>query len=332
MIFSEKTKTLIKDLYHGRDHLELTIGLLRSNGHIKTVHYDAHKKRSPEKLIYPVGSIGKPFTASLLAKEIAQGRISLEDSLDAYIPYLEEQYYPTILRLATHHSGYGSAPYSLPEMLIKLALMNTSKGILHVNPFRGHPDQAAMIDILTDTKLKDQDYKFEYSNFAYGVIGYILGLLDHSDYFTVMEAYVRELGLTDTSLQNSQMTGYDKKGNPCQPWQWEPTDIIAPAGALLSSMEDLLKFARLNMDGSHPYLSMCHEKLAEGEETFDQGLAWRVKKDSDISYHVGNAGAFSCILAMDRKSHQAVAIGLNYALVDIEEVAFSILEDLNATL
>ncbi len=65
-----------------------------------------------------------------------------------------------------------------------------------------------------------------------------------------------------------------------------------------------------------------HQK---GEKSFDQGLAWRLKKDSDISYHVGSAGAFSCILAMDRKKKTAAAIGLNYALVDIEQAAFSLL-------
>lgn len=122
------------------------------------------------------------------------------------------------------------------------------------------------------------------------------------------------------------MLGQCIEQNPCQPWQWEKGDIIAPAGALVSSMEDLLKFAKMNMDGSLPYADMLHQKYADGEKSFDQGLAWRIKKGTDISFHVGSAGAFSCILAMDRKKKQAAVIGLNYALVDIEEAAFSMLE------
>lgn len=96
---------------------------------------------------------------------------------------------------------------------------------------------------------------------------------------------------------------------------------------MLSTAEELLKFAEMNMDGSLPYLDIMFKKYADGEKTFDQGLAWRLKKNSDICYHVGNAGTFSCILAMDRKKKKAAFIGLNYALVEIEELAFKLLEN-----
>lgn len=325
MTFTPRAQALIDALYAGRDHVELTVGILK-DGQIETVHYDENRNISGEKLIYPVGSIGKPFTASLLAKQIDAGKISLDDRLNRFIPNLPDMPYPTIRRLATHHSGYGGAPHTFLQTLSKFLHMNDEDGILHVNPFRGFPDEQVMLEVLKTKKLKDQDYKFAYSNFAFGVLGYILGKLDGTDYYGTMEAYLRELGLNDTSLANSTMTGYDKKGNPCKPWQWERTDIVAPAGALLSSMEDLLKFARMNLDGSLPYLALCHEKYAPGEKSFDQGLAWRLKKDSAISYHVGNAGAFSCILAIDREKQQAAVIGLNHALVDIEQAAFSLLE------
>lgn len=326
MDYSKKSQKLIQELYKGRDHVELTIGQLK-NGTIETVHYDENRCIAPEKLIYPVGSIGKPFTASLLAKHVAAGDISLEDSLSKFIPGLPKRYYPTILRLATHHSGYGGLPFGTVEALKRFVHMNDEDGLLHVNPFRGTIDEAEMRKLLKTTHLKDKDYKFAYSNFAFGTLGYILGSLEGTNYFTAMEGYCRELGLQDTSLQNNSMTGYDKKGQPALPWQWESTDIIAPAGALCSSMEDLLKFAEMNMNRSHPYLELCHEKHAGGEKAFDQGLAWRLKKDSNISYHVGNAGSFSCILAMDREAKNAVAIGLNYALVDIEKLAFQLLSE-----
>lgn len=322
--FITQAKATADTLYQGRTHARCTIGILE-NGKIETVCFNPKKEITDRKLIYPVGSINKIFTASLLAKQMSEGKIDLHDSLSDYIPGLPERYYPDLQRLLTHHSGYGGAPFSLGEMLIKLALMNTKNGILHVNPFRGYPDEAAMIEIIKKMKLKDKSYKFEYSNLAYGILGYIAGKVDQSDFFTAMEKYFKELGLKNTSLKNSNFIGFDKKGNPCKAWQWERTDIIAPAGAMLSSAKDMLKFAEMNMDGSLPYLDIMFEKYAEGEKTFDQGLAWRLKKDSDICYHVGNAGAFSCILAMDRKKKKAAFIGLNYAMVEIEELAFALL-------
>ena len=326
MKFSKETQRLLHKLYQGKEHVSLSISVL-NDGKMESFHFDEKKKRTDERLIYPVGSIGKVFTASLFAREMAAGKISLEYTIDQMISGLPDKYYPDMKRLLTHHSGYGGIPFGFMESLFKFAVMNTENGILHINPFRGYPEEADMLQILCEKKLKDQEYKFEYSNFAYGVLGYILGKINDTDYFGVMEDYIKELGLKETSLNNSSMTGYDKKGNACKPWQWERGDIIAPAGALLSSMEDLLCFAKINMEEN--YLSICHEKHAEGEAAFDQGLGWRLKKDSSISYHVGNAGAFSCILAMDRNKKVAVAIGMNYAMVDeIENVAFCMLEEM----
>ena len=325
MNFIEKSKNIADILYQNRHHVHLTIGMLE-DGKIDTIHFNENKEITNEKYIYPVGSIGKPFTASVLAKHLVDHEISLDDHLDKYIPNLTPGYYPTIKRLLTHHSGYGGIPFSLPVTLWKLLRMNSPNGLLHINPFRGTLDEKVMFDILNQKKLKDQDYKFEYSNFGFGILGYIVSKLEGKNYFNVMEDYFKELGLKDTSMQNLHWTGYDKKENPCKPWQWENTDIIAPAGAMVSSVEDLLAFAKYNMDGTLPYVDILHQKYAEGEKTFDQGLAWRIKKDSNISFHVGSAGAFSAILAMDRTSHKAVVIALNYALVDgIEDLAFSML-------
>ena len=324
----EQFKAELDQLFKGKQHLLLCIGTLR-DGVIRTARFDEKQNPQDGQVIYPVGSIAKSFTASLLAKEIADGRISLQDHLDRYVEGLPEGYYPTILRLATHHSGYGGAPYTTLQTLGFLARMNKPDGLLHINPFRGYPDENKMIEILKAKRLEDKDYKFEYSNLAFGVLGYILGKLQEGDYYSAMTDYIRnDLQLTDTSLENSDMTGYDKKENPCKPWQWERSDIIAPAGALLASMEDLLRFAQMNMDGSRPYMEMCHRAHAGGEKDFDQGLAWRLKKGTAISYHVGNAGAFSCMLALDRQKKTAVAVGMNYALAEIEKPTFAMLDKL----
>lgn len=323
-IFMSKAQLVADELFKGRDHVELSIGLL-DNGVIETVHFDETGKASDDDFVYPVGSINKLFTASLLAKHIAAGDLSLDTSMEEFFDALPERYYPSILRLMTHHSGYGGAPFGFIETLVRLAKMNTETGLLHVNPFRGYPSRKDLIELVEKTKLTDKEYKFAYSNLGYGILGYIGGKLEGSDFFTAMNNYFKELGLERTSLSNSDLTGYDKRGNPCKPWQWESTDAIAPAGAMLSSAEDLLKFAAMNMDGTLPYTDMMFKPYASGEKTFEQGLAWRLKKNSDICFHVGSAGAFSCILAIDRTKKRAAVIELNYALVEIEDLAFSLL-------
>lgn len=328
MIPEKTIAEIIEKLYKGRTHAELSIGILK-DGQIETVHYGPNRERKDETLIYPAGSICKLFTVSLAAKLLSEGKLDLEAPLSDYIPGLPEQYYPSLKKLATHSSGYAGTPFSTWKALTMMARMNKPDGIFRTNPFHGTIGEADMKRILGEKKLKDQVYKFQYSNFAMGVLGYIAGSLCGGSYWDVMNSYIREdLGLGNTYLGNTDMPGYDKKDQPCNCWPWGPEDIIAPAGALLSSVEDLLKFAQLQMDGSRPYLDICHQRHGSGEKTFESGLGWRLEKGTDISWHDGAAGAYSAFVGLDREKKTAVAITVNYGLVDTKTLAFSILENL----
>ena len=143
--------------------------------------------------------------------------------------------------------------------------------------------------------------------------------------------YIQEdLGLQHTFLGNVDLLGYDKKDQPCKCWQWEKTDAIAPAGALNSTIGDLLDFAAINLDGSLPYLSMCHEIHGPCEKNANSGLAWRLEKDSPISWHTGSAGAFSAWLGLNRETKTAVAVAVNYGLVNAEQIGFAVIKGLKS--
>ena len=124
------------------------------------------------------------------------------------------------------------------------------------------------------------------------------------------------------------MIGYDKKDQPCDCWPWDKTDVVAPAGALLSSVDDRLSFAGQQMDGSKPYLEICHQQHGAGEKDFVSGLAWRLKRGTDVSYHSGNAGAFSAFIGLDRARKTAVSVAINYGLVDVDSLGFALLDSL----
>lgn len=86
-----------------------------------------------------------------------------------------------------------------------------------------------------------------------------------------------------------------------------------------------MDFAAKNLDGSLPYLAMCHEVHGPCEKNADSGLAWRLEKDLPISWHTGSAGAFSAWLGLNRETGTAVTVMINYGLVNAEEIGFSIL-------
>ena len=327
MEFNKAAKKEIDKLYKNRHHVELTIGV-EQNGKREVIHFGPDRREvAGDPLVYPVGSICKPFTASLLAKYLAEGKLDLHKHINDYIPGLPDKYYPDLEKLATHTSGFTTEPYTFLQTLPYFIRMNKEGGALHTNPFRGNPDEAGMLQILRDSALQDKPYKFSYSNFGMSVLGYIVGQVSGEGFWDSMTRYVQEdLQLKNTFLGNVDMIGYDKKENPCKCWQWEKTDIIAPAGALNATVDDLLTFGTKNLDGSLPYLSVCHEIHGPCEKNANSGLAWRLEKDKPISWHGGNAGAFSAFLGIDREAKKTVAVATNYGLVNAEQIGFAMLK------
>ena len=75
MYFSEKTAAEIDKLYKNRKHVELTIGIYKE-GQKEIIHWGPDRQEKSDELVYPVGSICKPFTTSLLAKYISEGKLA----------------------------------------------------------------------------------------------------------------------------------------------------------------------------------------------------------------------------------------------------------------
>lgn len=112
MIFSASTLAEIDKLYKGRKHVDLSIGILKS-GNREYIHIDPDGKPKDGPMeIYPVGSICKLFTASLLAKYLSLGKLDLKAPINRYIEGLPDRYYPNLERLATHTSGFKTQPYN----------------------------------------------------------------------------------------------------------------------------------------------------------------------------------------------------------------------------
>lgn len=213
MNFTETTKQLIDKLYQGRKHVELTIGILR-DGSKKVKHWNPDRQETPDSPVYPVGSICKPFTASLLAKQVAEGKLSLTVPISEYLPDMPDRYYPSLEKLATHTSGFRTQPYTLWTTLPFLIKMNREGGLFHTNPFRGKLDDQGMLEIVRKTVLRDKPYPFVYSNIGMSILGYIAGRASGEGFWDGLTRYIREdLGLKNTFLGNVSLTGYDKKGS-----------------------------------------------------------------------------------------------------------------------
>ncbi|WP_274495859.1 serine hydrolase domain-containing protein [Priestia megaterium] len=179
---SDETLRLINKTCKGKKHLKLTVGYLKDNDPVTKTYNEGGEIDSSKKYHYEIGSITKTFTVSLLSKYVSENKLSINDSIQKYIKEIKEDtYYPTLLRLATHSSGYsGSLPLNKREYFkIILGLIFGGSDLNKNNPL--HMDFNKMKMLIESNKLKEVDYSWKYSNFGISLIGYVLGMVSGRD-------------------------------------------------------------------------------------------------------------------------------------------------------
>jgi CubicO group peptidase (beta-lactamase class C family) len=260
----------------------------------------------PAEHVFEIGSITKTFTASLLFKAIDEGKMDLDDSIDKYLDLPEKDYYPTIKRLITHTSGYKSH-YFETQMVS--------------NFFHGRNDfygisRTQLIDRIGKVDLKNRDYGFRYSNFGIAVVGAILSEVYGEGCASLLNEYIAaELGLNDTKVS-------DSSGDLGHYWDWEENDAYMPAGALSSTIEDMLIYAQRQMDEMPEYLSGTHKTLANINATSrsnakmnihmdSAGAAWLMDASNHITWHNGGTGNYNSYLGFDLDNQVAVVVLAN---------------------
>jgi len=320
---------MIQNFTNGKKHIKFTIGFV-SNGktNIQVFGEQGEIKDSPT-LYYEIGSITKTFTSSLLAKYIYEKKMTLNDSIQTYINSLPTGYYPTLRRLATHTSGYSALlPFTFSDFLKTLIGFLISGGIKN-NPLTNKIDHGKMIEIIGSSCLKDKDYPYMYSNFGYGIIGYILGMVSNRSYWDTMNDFIKnDLGLNDTYLGinlNKNIYGYDRWGKNFGNWLWNDIDLFAAAGGISSTGKDLLRYAQLNMLEEKPYLSLCYNKYASATKKEDIGLGWDLPINSKIVCKDGGTGYFSSFLGFDTDKKNIVVVLSNYTCFSINKIGHSLL-------
>ena len=313
---NDKIMNLIKKEAKGKKYLKLNIGvligdqtILKTFGETREIEYESN--------IYEIGSITKTFTASLLAKYAFENKVQLNDSIQKYIPDLDSgKYYPTLKRLATHTSGYTEYQFNTWSSIKMFAdtLFKRFK-MLQENPLC--MDYNKMLQDIRKNQMKNKDYKCSYSNFGISVLGYVLGVVSGLGYWDTMNDFIKnELKLTNTflgTIAGKNLNGFSPKNNNWGNWAWDEHNMVVPAGALSSTLEDLLQYAKMNINEEKEYFALCHKKSASMNIQCDMGLGWWLnRKDNNTVLHGGTTGCFDTFLGFNKEKKVTVAFLPNY--------------------
>jgi CubicO group peptidase (beta-lactamase class C family) len=292
--------------------------------------------RAPDgDTIYELGSVTKTFTATLLARAVLSGRVTLDTPVAQLLPDFKIPSRGgkeiTLGDLGTQHSGLPRMPSNfLPRDL--------------ANPYADY-DAAKLRAFLAGHRLpRDPGAVYEYSNLGFGLLGYALAQLEHTTYGAVIDDEIlKRLGMT---MSGNSMTmsgtvftdvmrahlapGHDDTGKAAKNWE---IDALAGAGAIRSTTNDMLRYLRANMGIDQSPLAaamkLAQQPRSDMTKTMRIGLAW-MTTDKGIVWHNGMTGGYRSFLGFTADGRRGVVILANTA-ADADDLGFATL-DANAPL
>jgi CubicO group peptidase (beta-lactamase class C family) len=318
---------------HARRHVGVVVGVLRGEGVWITGSGTAGPGRpSPPDAttIFEIGSVTKVFTATLLADLAGDGIVTLEDPVQGYLPpgvALPERARPiTLADVATHTAGLPRLPHGFLRRSLR---------------HRRNPYAWFTVDDLygglASTRLRGEPgARPRYSNLGYGLLGQVLGVRAGLSYEQLVEERIcRPLELADTRVSVPAAAlarfaqGYDRRGRPVPHWD---LPALAGAGALRSSVADLLAFLRLQLGHGDPALVRAAALTQPARSHFRGvavGLGWTRLPLRGTGYEVlfqnGATGGFRSFAGFVPAAATAVAVLSNCAR-SVDPLGLRILE------
>ena len=300
----------------------LVIGVLQNGTeHVRGFSGGASVPAS-RSTMYEIGSITKVFTAITLAKLVEDGRLKLDDPVSKCFP--KDANIPTNItfkHLATHSSGLPRLPANFFDVASNSP-----------NPYILYKKEHLYEYFRTAKNLKTPGEPSGYSNLGFGLLGHALERCAGKPYETlVRESVLMPLGMHNTTMTSTNVIpGYGPKGKPTPNWDF---DVMAPAGALRSNAEDILKFLRANLNPDQTPIAAAL-RLCQKRFSTHCGLAWQFQttfQDLHLIWHNGGTGGYRTFCGLDPEHKTAVVLLSNYGDAfanddSIDKMGFEILK------
>jgi CubicO group peptidase (beta-lactamase class C family) len=256
--------------------------------------------------VFEIGSISKVFTATLLASYVYDGTIDPEEDVNTYLPVrLNNNIRISFKELANHTSGLPR----IPSNMLLPSIFNPR------NPYKNYSEDKLEKYLNRKAKLTGESVKgFEYSNLGFGLLAYALKEIENKSYNDLLkEKIFSKFGMTNSSairsgLKSDLVCGLDKNGFKTPNWDFAS---LEGAGAILSTTEDLSKFAMAQFDELNKELAITREETYSINEDRAIGLGWFIDKSQsgDILYrHKGSTGGYSSSMVIDINNKTAIII------------------------
>jgi CubicO group peptidase (beta-lactamase class C family) len=319
-VFPENTQVSIAIIENG---VARFYGIKRTNDSIRTVEN--------EKNVFEIGSITKVFTSTLLANFVIENKVGLDENINQYLnfPFKDDQQI-TFRKLANHTSGLPRLPTNMDSHFFKSG-----------NPFENY-DEKKLIKYLTK-KLELStitDNKYTYSNLGVGLLGYTLSQIENKSYQELLQEKIfsKYQMTTTTTTERDQIEkllikGQNPEGEIVPNWDWDLA-VLSGAGAILSSVEDLSKFAIAQFDNKNIELELTRTKTATVKKNMDIGLGWHIinnETGENWVWHNGGTAGYTSSMTIDTTNLNGIIILSNVSVYgsnwgNIDKLGFGLMK------
>ena len=303
----------VVEKYHQKHpELGISVGFIHQNqeyyiayGNLSRTSEVAINKNS----VFDIASITKVITGNLIAKAALEGKLSLNDYMDGYLPR-DFQLQPQVQQkikitdLASHQSG-------LPDLDFKALIDKDPQ-----QPVRSVTLET-LIALVNGTDVLLDYGKYRYSTLGYSLLGLVLENVYGKPYDEiVLEKLLLPLQLSDTYTKEFQVphktTGYNPDGGEQEFFAW---NITASAGLLKSNASDMIMYLKniLDTESEMGKAALLAEKayLSQGPRKIGLGIA--IVEDIGQTFYLksGDSLGQSSMLCYNRDKNWGIVILLN---------------------
>ena len=279
--------------------------------------------------VFEIGSITKVFTSTLLAELVNEGKVDLNKNISDYLESpLKDNTKITFQQLANHTSG-------LPRLPTNLLLFAVDP----FNPYRDYDENKLKQYLTSELKLsQNPGEKYEYSNLGVGLLGHVISRIDKKNYEDILQERIfsKYKMVNSTTIRNKIQSklvkGLNAVGEEVPNWDLA---VLMGAGGILSSAEDLSKFAMAQFDESNLALKLTRTKTFDVNENLSLGLGWHILKKpaADWYWHNGGTGGYLSSMAIDTKSKNGMIVLSNVTAFhqngkNIDKLCFELMKTL----
>ncbi|MEM4379994.1 MAG: serine hydrolase [Thermoplasmatales archaeon] len=322
---------LINEWKNDKGSQALVIGeVSKDNAHYQFLgSVDKERQLTPTmKTLFEIGSITKPLAGLILHAMILEGKLSLDDPINKFLPdsvQLPKVNNQEVLlkHLVTHSSCFPRLPDNM-----KLSIQQLQ------NPYQSYTNEDLLRFLKKITLSCELGKHQEYSNVGAGLLGYVITHVSQKTFDELVNEYIakpinsNEIGIL--GLSPDWATGYNFLGMKQENWTF--TSAMVAAGGIDANASSMEKLLRILM---HPDNSILGKAIIASKNTKINGVqelgTFWVKQsinNKTIIWHNGQTGGFSAFIGWVEEDGMGVFVLSNNSTITPTKLGLAYLEKL----